>query len=106
MAILNGIEGLAHVIVESDGLNWTGYIFVDPDPTNIRYFPIVGPASKESVYEGPILLDGKYYFVNGKVHIRNVNYTHEPEEFRVDFKGIQPINIVKIFEAKPDDFLA
>jgi hypothetical protein len=102
MAILNGLEGVAHVIVEKDGTNWNGYILVEPDPGNIRYFDAFGPASK-IIYEGPILWDGSYYFINGKAHTRNVHYV--PGELRIDFKGIEPFNIVHSLQDKPSDYL-
>ncbi len=38
MAILNGIEGLAHVEVNED--NWKGYILIAPDVRNMSYFDI------------------------------------------------------------------
>ena len=44
MAILNGFEGQARVEIEGDGINWNGYILIEPNPLNIRFFDAAGPA--------------------------------------------------------------
>ena len=104
MAILSTVEGYAHVEVESGGLNWHGYILLDPDPENIRYFDAFGPKSM-TVYEGPVMGNGKYHFANGIVKITSVQYKEDPLEFRIDFKGIEKLNISKALESKPEDYL-
>ena len=102
MAILNSVEGSAHVEIAKDGRNWKGYILVEPDPGNIRYFQTAGPAGKV-IYEGPIFASGKYYLANGKALITETHYT--PQEFRIDFRGIDALNMVKAFTSTPDDYL-
>jgi hypothetical protein len=103
MAILNTLEGPAHVEIAEDGLNWKGYILLEDEMSNVRYFDIVGPKS-QCVYEGPIFAKGKYFFASGKVSIEKFNFTQDT--FRVDFKGIEKLTISKAFENKPEDYLA
>ena len=102
MAILNSLEGSAHVEANSME-HWNGYILLDPTPIHITSFDIAGPQSK-AMYEGPIVLGGQYYFSNGGVRIRQVNFT--PTELRVDFVGVEKLNIIRPLSAKPDDYLS
>jgi len=106
MAILNGIEGRAHVEVKDGVHGWSGHILLDdPDPTNIRYFDAFGPLSN-TTYEGPLLMEGNYFSGNGPVKILSVYCkTDEPTEFRVDFMGTNSFVIVKPLSSLPEDFL-
>ncbi len=102
MAILKGIEGRSHVELEEELVNWQGFIYLDPNPSNIRYFDIAGP-NRQGVYEGPVLAQGKFYFMNGKVQITNVKYV--PGELRVEFIGIEKANLVKPLSDNPGDYI-
>jgi len=102
MATLNGLEGQAHVESKDGLLNWSGYIIFIPDLANVTRFDIAGPAAK-GIYEGPVMMEGKYYFMNGNVLIRKVNFS--PSEFRVEFVGNGEINIIRPLSIVPDDYL-
>ena len=103
MATLNGLEGQAHVESTDGFSNWSGYIIFIPDLANIGRFDIAGPAAK-GIYEGPVMIDGKYYFMkNGNVLIKKVNFS--PSEFRVEFVGNGEINILRPLSIVPDDYL-
>jgi len=104
MAILNGVGWQAHVELEKDGADWGGYILLEPDIANLRYFDVAGPKSKV-VYEGPILAEGKYYFGNGKAQILEVNWPKNPKKLKVAFKGIEQLRLVKTFQTAPRDYL-
>ncbi len=95
MAILNSIEGQAHVKLQNDSVKWGGYIIVAPDPANLKHFDIAGPASK-GVYEGTVMFEGKYYFANGNIRVIKVNFA--PTELRVEFVGIEKLNIINALE--------
>ncbi|MCB0174916.1 MAG: hypothetical protein KDJ97_30685 [Anaerolineae bacterium] len=102
MAKLNGLEGQAHV-ESKDGLsNWSGYIIFPPNPVNIRRFDVVGPAAK-GIYEGPVMIEGKYYFINGNILVRKIDFS--PSEFKVEFVGNREINIIHSLSIAPDDYL-
>ena len=103
MAILNGVDGKSHVEVADDNKSWSGYILVDPDPDNLRYFHVIPVSVSKVVYEGTVLYDGKYVFGHGDVYVRKVNFT--PEEFRVDFTSREKFNHVKVLSSQPSDFL-
>lgn len=98
MAILNGVEGQARVEVNDKNSSWGGYIIVPPEPLNITYFDIGGPKSK-GVYEGPIIIGGKYFFGNGKVTIRKVLFT--PAGLRIDFVGTDKFNSIRSLPTIP-----
>ena len=102
LAILNGIEGSAHVQVAGDGVNWIGYILVEIDPGNLLFFDTEGPRAKV-IYEGPVLASGTYHFANGKTRVTAIHYT--PDEFRIFFKGIEQLNFVRPLPGKPEDYL-
>ncbi len=102
MAILNGVEGSAHVEVSSDGVNWIGYILIEIDPGNLIFFDTTGPRANV-IYEGPVLASGTYHFANGKTRVMAMNFT--PDEFRIYFKGIEPLNFVRPLQRKPEDYL-
>jgi len=102
MAILNSLEGPAHVESSDDLSNWNGYVLLDPNPLNIRYFDVAGPAS-EGIYEGPVMVEGDYHFANGNVLVRNVNFT--PSELRVDFVGSGKLNLIRPLSRMPDDYI-
>jgi len=102
MAILNTVEGQAHVESQNDFVNWGGYIILAPNPANLNYFDIAGPASK-GVYEGTVMIEGKYYFANGNIRIRKVNFA--PTELRVEFTGSEKLNLVHPLSKMPDDYL-
>jgi hypothetical protein len=108
MAILNGIEGQAHVESEDDDIHWKGYILVEPNPSNLRYFDVSKP-SKNIIYEGPIFRKGIYYFGHGRVQILEVDYSfkleNSPDKMQVEFKGIESMNNLKALKDKPKDYL-
>ena len=102
MAKLNGVEGKAHV-ESKDGLsNWRGYIILLPDLANLRHFDIAGPTAK-GVYEGPVIMGGKCYFMKGNVRVRKVAFSQS--ELRVEFVGNGEINIIHPLSIVPDDYL-
>jgi hypothetical protein len=102
MAILNGIEGAAHVEVASDNRNWSGYILIEDDPSNLRYFDIAGPQA-QTVYEGPILVSGKYFRVAAKVRV--IKMIYNPDGCKIEFKGIEIPERMIALNGKPEDYL-
>lgn len=104
MAILNGSEGLAHVEVEGDGVNWNGYMIFEFNSSNLGRFDAAGPTSK-TVYEGPIFTNGKICFGHGTIKILKVKYIQKENEIRVEFRGIEQLTITRTFKDKPKDYL-
>ncbi len=102
MAILNGLEGKAHVESNNDLTNWRGYIILAPDPGNIRYFDIAGPAAK-GIYKGPVIMEGRYYFTNGNVLVKKVDFSQL--QLRVEFVGNAKLDIVRPLSGPPADYL-
>jgi hypothetical protein len=103
MAILNGVEGQAHVEADHGLLNWSGYILLAPDIVNITYFDIAGPA-RNGIYEGPVMMAGKCYFMNGNVVVSKVNFS--PSDLRVEFIGNGKLNMIRPLPVVPDDYIA
>ena len=103
MAILNGLEGQAHVESQNDLANWSGYIILVPDPANLDQFDIAGPAAK-GVYEGPVMMNEKCSFANGNVLVRKVNLTST--ELRVEFVGTGKLNLIRPLSKTPNDYLS
>jgi hypothetical protein len=102
MAILNGLEGQAHVESDDSLSNWHGHIILAPDPANIRYFDIAGPAAN-GIYEGPVMIAGECYFMNGDVLVRKVGFSSSG--LRVEFVGNGKLNKIRPLPIVPDDYL-
>ena len=101
MAILNGLEGKAHI--EITDTSWFGYILLEADMSNLLFLDIAGPQSR-TVYEGSVRMNEKYFFANGKARIRKVDQTSAGT--RVDFVGIDTLNLVRQLSGIPDDYLS
>src|SRR5262245_54458171 len=102
MAILNGLEGRAHVEVKDDLSNWSGYINLAPILLNAMRFDTRGSASK-GVYEGPATMERNFYLIYGDILIREINYSSS--ELRIDFVGNGELNMVSPLSEAPDDYL-
>ncbi len=101
MAILKGLNGSAHVTMEGNA-EWSGYILLEPDIGNMNQFDIAGPTSMVT-YEGPVFADNQYFLASGKVRVLEVHYT--PEELKIEFRGIEPLNIIRPLQGRPKDYL-
>jgi len=102
MAILNGLQGQAHVESKGGLSDWIGYITLAPVLLNAMYFDITGPASR-GVYEGPAMMKGSFYLVYGDILVKKVTYSSA--EFRIDFVGNGEFIMVSPLSEAPDDYL-
>ena len=102
MATLNGVAGEAHVEVNTSLPNWLGYIILTPDLTNFQKFDLAGPAAR-GIYEGPAILDGRFFLIRGNVRISNINFSSS--ELRVEFIGHGQIYIIHPLSVISDDHL-
>jgi hypothetical protein len=105
MAILNGVEGSAHVELEGDSWFWKGYILINPDFNVFRMFQAQYMQSG-IVYEGFVLsASGEaYLFGHGQVQITGVHYN--PQQVKVEFRGVERFTATKTLNQKPEDYLS
>ena len=101
MAILNGYEGPARVVVERDGLHWKGYILLDP--ANVAAFDGAGPPSSV-LYEGPVLIAEHYRVSSGEARVFNVQIS--AGKLMVEFEGVRILIRGETLPARPPDFLS
>ena len=106
MAVLSGIEGQAHLDVIKEPPSWSGYFLSEsePDPRDMNLFSSAGPQSN-TVYEGPVFLNGQYHLALGRVKILRVNLKYPGGKLRVDFKGLETLKLTRLLPGPPEDYL-
>jgi hypothetical protein len=104
MAILDGVEGNAHIELADENMRWSGYILIPPWTRKYAHFWSAMKSRKEVTYEGPILFLGKYYFGHGVAHIQMVK--DAGPDLRVDFSGLSELRIAGPSKEKPTDFIS
>ena len=103
MALLNGYEGPARVVVEREDSYWKGYILLKTTRANFDAFAVAGPIVSV-IYEGPVLIAEQYVVATGEARV--VHLQLGSEKMKVEFEGSRSLSVGKTLPGQPPDFLS